>query len=97
MRSTFKSIIHCGDAAAKASKDFGGMNSVAPLALVRPAGAADVASVVRLAAKLNLTVAARERPLDQRPGHGGWRPGPGHAEHEGPFPGGEDEPQLRLR
>nr|XP_011460257.1 PREDICTED: cytokinin dehydrogenase 7-like [Fragaria vesca subsp. vesca] len=59
MRSTFKSIIHCGDAAAKAAKDFGGMNSVAPLALIRPAGAADVASIVRLAAKLNLTVAAR--------------------------------------
>ncbi|KAL6216862.1 hypothetical protein ACLB2K_010080 [Fragaria x ananassa] len=51
--------IDCGDAAEQAAKDFGGMNSLAPLALVRPAGAADVASVVRAAANLNLTAAAR--------------------------------------
>ncbi|XP_062023467.1 cytokinin dehydrogenase 7 [Rosa rugosa] len=51
--------IDCGDDAEQAAKDFGGMNSLAPLAFVRPAGAGDVASVVRAAENLNLTAAAR--------------------------------------
>lgn len=43
-----------------ASKDFGGVKSVKPLALVRPSSAADVARVVKAAAASpNLTVAAR--------------------------------------
>lgn len=54
--------IACGAAAEQAGKDFGGMNSLAPLAFIRPSGAEDVASAVRAAARssnLNLTVAAR--------------------------------------
>ncbi|XAR57569.1 Cytokinin dehydrogenase [Bertholletia excelsa] len=43
-----------------ASKDFGGMQVVKPLALIRPAGADDIARVVRAALRSsNLTVAAR--------------------------------------
>lgn len=43
-----------------ASKDFGGMKSVKPLALIRPYSADDIARVVKAAAKSpNLTVAAR--------------------------------------
>ncbi|XP_052210868.1 cytokinin dehydrogenase 7 [Diospyros lotus] len=43
-----------------ASKDFGGLRAVKPLAFVRPAGAEDVAKVVKAAARTsNLTVAAR--------------------------------------
>lgn len=54
--------IACGAAAEQAGKDFGGMNSLTPLAFIRPSGVDDVASVVRAAARssnLNLTVAAR--------------------------------------
>ncbi|XP_022936068.1 cytokinin dehydrogenase 7 isoform X1 [Cucurbita moschata] len=43
-----------------AGKDFGGLHSITPLALVRPAGADDVAKVVKSALQSsNLTVAAR--------------------------------------
>ncbi|GKV00059.1 hypothetical protein SLEP1_g12813 [Rubroshorea leprosula] len=43
-----------------ADKDFGGMQSVRPLALIRPAGTEDVASVIKAAGRSpNLTVAAR--------------------------------------
>lgn len=43
-----------------ASKDFGGMKSVKPLALIRPAAADDIARVVKAAARSpTLTVAAR--------------------------------------
>ncbi|KAK9946204.1 hypothetical protein M0R45_011679 [Rubus argutus] len=51
-----------GAAAGQAGKDFGGMNSLMPLAFIRPSGADDVARVVRAVASssnLNLTVAAR--------------------------------------
>ncbi|OWM84108.1 cytokinin dehydrogenase 7 [Punica granatum] len=47
-------------AASIASRDFGGMASVQPLALIRPAGADDIARTVRAAsATAHLTVAAR--------------------------------------
>ncbi|XP_020206479.1 cytokinin dehydrogenase 7 [Cajanus cajan] len=47
-------------APAAAAKDFGGMKSAAPLAVIRPASGADVARAVRAAARTaNLTVAAR--------------------------------------
>ncbi|XP_062101061.1 cytokinin dehydrogenase 7 [Humulus lupulus] len=47
-------------ARAEASKDFGGIQSVKPLAFLRPSGADDVARVVKAVASLpNLTVAAR--------------------------------------
>ncbi|KAM4130280.1 hypothetical protein ACJW30_01G088600 [Castanea mollissima] len=43
-----------------AGKDFGGLRSIKPLALIRPAGTDDVAMVVKAAAQSsNLTVAAR--------------------------------------
>ncbi|XP_027180404.1 cytokinin dehydrogenase 7 [Coffea eugenioides] len=43
-----------------ASKDFGGMQITKPLAVIRPAGAEDIAKVIKLASRLpNLTVAAR--------------------------------------
>ena len=43
-----------------ADKDFGGLRSIKPLALIRPAGTDDVARVVKAAARSsNLTVAAR--------------------------------------
>ncbi|XP_015884552.1 cytokinin dehydrogenase 7 [Ziziphus jujuba] len=43
-----------------ASKDFGGMNYIKPLAFIRPASTDDVAKVVRVVARTsNLTVAAR--------------------------------------
>lgn len=53
--------ILCGDAAADiAGKDFGGMNRVKPLAVVRPAGAEDIAGAVKAALRSDkLTVAAR--------------------------------------
>lgn len=45
---------------ALAGKDFGGLHSITPLALVTPAGADDVAKVVKSAVQSsNLTVAAR--------------------------------------
>ncbi|KAJ7958404.1 Cytokinin dehydrogenase [Quillaja saponaria] len=51
--------INCGPTEI-ASKDFGGLQSVKPLAFIRPTGADDVAGVVRAAARSsNLTVAAR--------------------------------------
>lgn len=47
-------------AAGIASKDFGGMKSAQPLAVIRPSSAADVARVVKAAARTpSLTVAAR--------------------------------------
>jgi len=47
-------------AAAAAAKDFGGMKSAKPLAVIRPAVSADVARAVKAAARTaNLTVAAR--------------------------------------
>ncbi|KAL2317946.1 hypothetical protein Fmac_031822 [Flemingia macrophylla] len=50
---------HLG-ARSAAGKDFGGMKSAAPLAVIRPAAASDVARAVRAAARTaNLTVAAR--------------------------------------
>ncbi|TKY74861.1 Cytokinin dehydrogenase 7 [Spatholobus suberectus] len=53
------SIHDCGPTGT-ASKDFGGMRSVKPLAMVRPSAAADVARVVKAAvASPTLTVAAR--------------------------------------
>lgn len=42
-----------------ADKDFGGLRSIKPLALIRPAGTDDVARVVKAARSSNLTVAAR--------------------------------------
>lgn len=52
--------IDCGPTDDVASKDFGGMHSVKPLAFVRPADTDDVARVVKSAARSsNLTVAAR--------------------------------------
>ena len=53
--------IFCGGAAADiAGKDFGGMNCVKPLAVVRPVGAEDIAGAVRAALSSDkLTVAAR--------------------------------------
>ncbi|KAF8388742.1 hypothetical protein HHK36_025422 [Tetracentron sinense] len=43
-----------------AGKDFGGMNDIRPLAVIRPAGPEDVARVVSAASKsANLTIAAR--------------------------------------
>ncbi|KAF2562039.1 hypothetical protein F2Q70_00014600 [Brassica cretica] len=53
--------ILCGGAAADiAGKDFGGMNCVKPLAVVRPVGPEDIAGAVRAALRSNkLTVAAR--------------------------------------
>lgn len=52
--------IDCGATGDVASKDFGGMHSVKPLAFIRPAGTDDVARVVKSAARSsNLTVAAR--------------------------------------
>ncbi|GKV03683.1 hypothetical protein SLEP1_g15948 [Rubroshorea leprosula] len=48
------------DGSGIAAKDFGGMQSVRALALIRPAGAEDVALIVKAAAlSPNLTVAAR--------------------------------------
>lgn len=48
------------DLAADAGKDFGGMQFSKPLAVIRPSDAADVAKVIRLAARSPpLTVAAR--------------------------------------
>ncbi|XP_057960128.1 cytokinin dehydrogenase 7 isoform X1 [Malania oleifera] len=52
--------IDFGSAANLAGKDFGGMRAAKALALARPAGADDVARVVRAASRsANLTVAAR--------------------------------------
>ncbi|KAK8505243.1 hypothetical protein V6N13_045688 [Hibiscus sabdariffa] len=49
-----------GDFSGIASKDFGGLNSVKPLYLIKPSGAEDVARVVKAAARTpHLTVAAR--------------------------------------
>lgn len=54
------SIDYSGPAADVASKDFGGMHSVKPLAFLRPSGPDDVARVVKAASRSsNLTVAAR--------------------------------------
>ncbi|KAM0968060.1 hypothetical protein ACFX13_016790 [Malus domestica] len=51
------SVADCG---ADAARDFGGMNSISPLAFLRPAGVEDVARVVKAATRSsNLTVAAR--------------------------------------
>ncbi|VVB16899.1 unnamed protein product [Arabis nemorensis] len=53
-------IVCGGDAADIAGKDFGGMNFVKPLAVVRPVGPADIAGAVKAALRSDkLTVAAR--------------------------------------
>ncbi|XP_010520480.1 PREDICTED: cytokinin dehydrogenase 7-like [Tarenaya hassleriana] len=53
-------IVFGGAAAEIAGKDFGGMNSVKPLAVVRPTGAEDISRAVKAALRSeNLTVAAR--------------------------------------
>ncbi|KAF3446107.1 hypothetical protein FNV43_RR11286 [Rhamnella rubrinervis] len=52
--------IDCGPTDDVASKDFGGMHSIKPLAFIRPAGTDDVAKLVKSASRSsNLTVAAR--------------------------------------
>lgn len=57
--SALDGAFHFG-ATAGAGKDFGGMKSAKPLAVIRPAVAGDVARAVKAAArKANLTVAAR--------------------------------------
>lgn len=54
------SIHDCEGPTDDASRDFGGMNSLAPLFFIRPSDADDVARVVKAAAGFsNLTVAAR--------------------------------------
>ncbi|KAL5786441.1 hypothetical protein ACOSQ2_008833 [Xanthoceras sorbifolium] len=52
--------IECGGSTGLADKDFGGMYSFKPLAIIRPTAADDVARVVKAASRSsNLTVAAR--------------------------------------
>ncbi|GFQ00035.1 cytokinin dehydrogenase 7 [Phtheirospermum japonicum] len=54
------SVEFTGRASSASGKDFGGLQSSKPLAVVRPASSDDVAKVVRLASRSpNLTVAAR--------------------------------------
>lgn len=55
-----RGAVEFGGCASEAGKDFGGLQSSKPLAVVRPSNSDDVAEVVRLAARSpHLTVAAR--------------------------------------